>query len=196
MSDSADTFELDGRHFPYWDNPNSLGICRRVEVPFGRLMLARWGKGLLEIGNVLAHHSAEDEHVIVDLREPNVWHLPNYYNADVQTYEPAVPPAAVLSISTLEHTENPTIALHRTLSFAAHAFVTMPLGYRPDEVDPLIDNLPDGVRIRFLQRISHDNRWEQISEERCRALSAEDKRYDGRFPFDNVLGLWIKGQPF
>jgi hypothetical protein len=196
--DSTETFRFDGCDYPYWDNPNSLGICRRVEVPFGRLMLARFGRGLLEIGNVLAHHSADAEHVIVDLRERNVWNLPNYHNADVLTFEPAAPPAAVVSISTLEHVEGdggPAAALRRALDWAPHALVTMPLGYRPDAVDPLVDYQPDGTRVLFLRRISDDNRWEQISTEQCQALTAEEKLYNGRFPFDNVLGIWLKGQP-
>ena len=96
----------------------------------------------LEIGNVTGHYGAR-RHIVYDLNEPASWYQEltgqPVVSADVLYLNPDASFPWVLSISTIEHTEDPMLAvdvLHGLVAPGGDLLVTFPTGVR-DELDDL-----------------------------------------------------------
>ena len=163
----ARPFDLGGERFTHLVHPFILDNERTVEIPLAlRLVERRPGARILEVGNVLAAYR-RFEHTVVDKYEKAT----GVINADIVEYRPDRPFDLILCLSTLEHVgwdETPRDDAKIGLALAAMAamlapggelLVTLPLGYNAN-LDRLLDAdaLPF-TELRFLKRISADNRW-------------------------------------
>src|SRR3990167_6625734 len=103
--DQKRSFMFRGQVYDYIDHPSNQTALneRRVELPIAKDFV-KGIKSLLEIGNVTFHYGFALLHDVVDLNEK----IPNVkYNADILRWRPTREYAQALSISTLEHTDNP-----------------------------------------------------------------------------------------
>lgn len=133
------TFLLDGRTYPYWRTRQNE---RCVEVALG-IDFLQSSSHPLEIGNVLRSHQPSRRHLVIDLHEKHPgWK--SYLNEDVLTWQPAAEHDRVLSISTLEHCDDPVRAIERITSWAPEILITFPLGYN------CRDNMPT-TELAFMQ---------------------------------------------
>jgi len=177
------TFTFYGKQYEYLIHPynRTAENPRCVEVPLA-LAVARMGKRVLEVGNVLGHYVKHDWNVI-DLREKDAT-----INADVMEWEPQQQYDTVVSVSTVEHigvigyagqqkAHDPHAVIERLFSYVAPGgvlFITVPIGYNGG-----VDNL---LHSRYLQttlfmcRMPGDIlEWRECTE--YTALRAEFKKY-------------------
>lgn len=196
------TFDFAGRQHAYIKNNRSADNERKVELSLAYHFVQRRHHDVVEVGNVTRSYWREWNHFTIDLNERHTdWK--NYFNHDVLYWTPSSVNDGALSISTLEHTVNPPDALMRMLDWGnPHLLVTLPLGYyvKTDFQDgPFNTTLMAteyawlGCDVRFLQRISEDNQWKEISLAELKALDPDIIRYNKNFPSANVIGVWIKG---
>jgi hypothetical protein len=174
---------------------------RTVEVPIAaRVLERRRGARLLEVGNVL-HNYLDESHLppgrdVIDKYEV----APGVRNLDVSDHRPDEPYQMIVSLSTLEHVgwdEEPRdppkamVAIERLHSWLAadgELLVTVPLGHNPELDRRLLDGPPLFERLRFLRRVSTDNRWVEARPDEVRGT-----RYGSPFPFGNAIAVGQSG---
>jgi hypothetical protein len=194
---ARDTFRLGDRQFHYvardgnrtWDNE------RAVELPVAHAAVAELGdpEATIEVGNVLAHYYPV-AHPVLDKYER---HRAVVWNQDVVDFRPPVPPALIVSISTLEHvgySEEPRDpakfglavgALRSWLRANGRLLFTVPLGYNPAVLPFLEEAMDDPMcDARFLRRTTLDNRWEETSLSLVRGAD-----YGSPFPAANAIAI-------
>lgn len=193
---SSEHFTLAGVEYPYfyhWYNRTWMNE-RTVEIPIVRQILtARPGASVLEVGNVLQHYFKRD-HEVVDKYEK----ADGVQNIDVVDFQTNKKFDVIVCISTLEHVgwddpprdpEKPVRALEHLKSLLAPGgkiMVTIPIGYNPD-----IDQLLGKGRLafdslRFLKRITPDNRWVEMDWN-----GVSGSKYNTPFPAANALAIGI-----
>ncbi len=189
-------FDFNGREHHYFHTRLTHHTERRMEVSLGIPFAQRYQKNMIEVGNVTRQHKREFHHFTIDLNEKHpTWE--NYANKDVLTYQPEKELQGALSLSTLEHTEDPATAIHRVLSWAPNVLITIPLGYRC-ACGVLTDDVMNKhawpeAEIHIMQRTTDDNQWRQIDREEYDNLTPDQIRYGNRFPFANLVAIWLKG---
>jgi hypothetical protein len=193
------TFVFEGEKFPYfihaynttWRNE------RAVEVAVARRFLELGRGPILEVGNVLSHYFPVD-HDVVDKYEA----APRVSNVDVLEFEPDVRYGVIIAISTLEHVGfdeadtdpgKPRRALeHLTKLLAPEGslFVTVPLGYNTSLDRDLFEGRLSFDKLRFMKRVSKDNRWRQVTVDEVR-----EARYDAPYEKGNALAIGCTTAP-
>ena len=192
------TFAFAGRDFRYFIHRyNRTWLNERaVEVPIIRHVIERRPEGrLLELGNVLSHYGTVD-HDVLDKYEPGE----RVINQDVVDYRPATRYATIVSISTLEHVgwdeepRNPDkipaalAALDRMLEPRGAMVVTVPLGYNPHLDGMLRERKLGFEEQRYLQRISADNRWREVTWQ-----DVDGTRYDDLYLRASAIAVCARG---
>lgn len=175
-------FKFNGKEYEYVDmKPNQTRVNeRRMEIALGFEFLEEHkGKKILEVGNVCNHYKPRKyyTHDVLDLYEKVPWL--DIMNEDILSWEPKIQYDAVLSISTLEHTDDPTLAINRVLGMAPHVLITVPYGYGNGWIEKL--NLPKEYCF-YMHRISEDNDWEQTTKE-----IVSGTKYGKPYPFANAI---------
>lgn len=119
-------FRLDGEQYRYFNRRINE---RCVEVALGSRFLSGAAKPI-EVGNVMRPNEKQWGHDVIDLHEKRPgWK--NYHNLDVLTWAPAAGQFdRALSLSTVEHTADPRIAIARILKWSPEVLITFPLGYK------------------------------------------------------------------
>jgi hypothetical protein len=191
------TFTLGGRRLRYFVHPYNVTWRneRADEIPIVLEALDEHRGGhVLEVGNVLAHYGHRG-HDVVDKYERS----PGVHNLDVLDFEPERRYDLVLTVSTLEHVgfdeevrdpDKPRRAVDAMAGLLAPGgtlLVTAPLGY-----NEALDRDLHGGRIafdelRYLKRVSADNRWEEVPAEQARGIA-----YGSPFPRANCLAVGIR----
>ena len=190
------TFTLGETEYPYfvhgynqtWRNE------RAVEIPIALGQLdQRSGGRVLEVGNVMAHYGRRG-HEVVDKYESD----PSVRNEDILEMEAAHPYDLILAISTLEHVgfdederdaAKPRRAVDRMAGMLAPGgtlLVTVPLGYNESLDADLLEGTIAFDELRFLKRISADNRWCEVP-----ATEVEGVAYDRPFRWANGLAVGV-----
>jgi hypothetical protein len=152
------------------------------------------GARVLEIGNVLAHYGRAG-HDVVDKYEAAA----GVRSIDVVELQAPEPYDLVVTISTLEHVgfdedvrdpDKPRQAVERmagALAPGGTLLVTVPLGYN----DSLDRDLRAGRiafdELRFLKRISSDNRWLEVTESEVEGVA-----YGAPYKWANGLAVGIR----
>jgi hypothetical protein len=172
---------------------------RTVELAIALPVLrAHAHRRVLEVGNVTSHYVAAG-HRIVDKYE----RADGVENLDVLEIRAHEPYDLILSISTLEHVglderrdepyvEDPDkarVALEHLAGLLAPGgmlLVTLPLGYNAGLDAGLHARELPLSEVRFLQRISRDNRWREVSAEQVRGA-----RYGWPYPAANAIAIGI-----
>ncbi len=166
------TFEFAGEQRPFFVHPYSLNNERAVEVALARDFLGGQPGAVLEVGNVLAHYF-HFPHDVVDKYEQ----APGVINEDSVTYSPGKQYDRIVTLSTLEHVgwdEQPrepdkvlTAVQHlkNLLKPEGQMLVTIPLGYNPHLDDLLKQGRLGFSELRYLLRVSPDNRWREAGRE-------------------------------
>jgi hypothetical protein len=150
---------------------------------------------VLEVGNVVTRFGlAGSDHLVIDKyeREPGV------RNLDIVDFVPDRGYSLVLSLSTIEHigfdedeidVDKPLRAaevLRSSVAPGGELLVTFPIAYNQTFDEHVRHGrLADLDEIRFLKRVSADNRWEQVDLE---AISRV--RYGLPFPYANGVAVW------
>lgn len=177
---------------------------RTVELAIALPVLRRYvGRRVLEVGNVTSHYVAT-RHRIVDKHET----APGVENLDVVEIQAPEPYDLILCISTLEHVglderrdepyvedpEKPRVALEHLAGLLAPGgmlLVTFALGHNASLDARLHAGELRFDELRFLKRISRDNRWREASAEQVRGA-----RYGRPYPAANAVAIGIRrGQP-
>jgi len=187
---------LAGVEYPYfyhWYN-RTWRNERTVEIPIVRRILeARPGACVLEVGNVLSHYFGRD-HEVVDKYEK----AHGVHNIDVVDFRPGKKYDVIVCISTLEHVgwddpprdpEKPIRALNHLRSLLAPGgilVVTIPIGYNPD-IDGLIGKgRLEFNSLHFIKRTTLDNRWTETDWS-----GVAESRYNTPYPAANALAIGI-----
>lgn len=148
---------------------------RTVEIPVALRFLAEHPGPVLEFGNVLGHYG-HTGHDVVDLYDTGE----HVHNVDVVDFRPAVRYGAIVSLSTLEHVgfdespdgtelddpEKPLEALRLLRSWlrpGGAMLVSIPLGYNLALDERLFAGELGFDDLRFMRRLSLDNRWAEAS---------------------------------
>ena len=158
---------------------------RCVEVSLGIDFMARAPKPLLEVGNVMVHHTKETSHTVIDLHEKNP-RQKNLLNEDLLKWVPDKQYASVLCLSTVEHCNDPLTGIERLLSWADNALITIPLGYKrgtPQATTPIaLDVGEAGISVSFMSR-GHNGpaNWKQRSWEEICADAEDGWHWHGKF---------------
>lgn len=122
-----ETYQFNGKTYHYWHKGAWADTERAAEIPIAKQFMAKGGS-ILEVGNVMRPHFPKLDHLVIDLDEKrDGWE--NYENADVLTYQPEQAVGRVLTISTLEHTNDMVAAIRRVLSWSDNVLISVPLGY-------------------------------------------------------------------
>lgn len=161
-------------------SPNQTRVNeRRCELPMGLDFLElNKGKRILEVGNVSFHYKPRGyyKHDVVDLYEK----VPGWpvMNEDILTWKPQGRYDATLSISTLEHTDDPLLAVNNILSYSDHVFITIPFGYQRS--NDVFEAFPD---LLFMKRINlAENEWREATREEVKGT-----KYNTPFPYANAF---------
>jgi len=191
------TFSLAGTPYPYfvhrynqtWRNE------RTVEIPIALRQLDRHvGGRVLEVGNVLWHYGRRG-HDVVDKYES----VPGVINADIVEMKTDRRYDLILTISTLEHVgfdeeqrdvDKPRRAVEQMAGMLAPGgslLVTVPLGYNESLDTQLHEDALGFDDLRFLKRISADNRWREVS-----AAEVERVAYGHPFRWANGLAVGVR----
>lgn len=165
---SPETFEYWGVELPYLTHLYNITYLteRRVEVPIATHWIAQQASAHsgVEVGNVLGHYSLR-EHFVIDRDEPRAWYQEQqeYLNEDLfelDTYDLHMP--WVVSLSTVEHTDDPIAAIELLQQIAPRGLVSFPTG-----VSPALDAwVLDGAVTRYAERActlvrTGDGTWAQ-----------------------------------
>lgn len=175
-----------------WENE------RTVEIPIiYKFIKQNRGKNILEIGNVLSNYYPSLRHDIVDKYEK----APRVINKDAVDFKPTKLYDVIISVSTLEHVgydedeKSPEKILKATrhlidncLSPGGTFVAAVPLGYNPN-LDNFIKRKELGFdQYYYLKRVSTDNRWIEIPEEK-----AFGAKFGDPFPNGNVEVICVAG---
>lgn len=160
-------FELGGERYEHRIHPFILDNERTVEIALAlRRVRQRPGARILEVGHVLSAYARFD-HTVVDKYERGA----GVINEDIVDYRPPQPFDLILCISTLEHIgwdETPRdegkipralAAMAAMLAPGGELLVTVPLGYNPILDRYLDEGTLPFTELRFMKRVSADNRW-------------------------------------
>jgi len=149
------TFIFNNKKYEYVDRSGNQTRVneRRMELPIAFEFVEKY-KDIIEIGNVTRHYHQEYKHDVIDLYEKPAWPI---WNEDVLTFKPPKKYPAALSISTIEHTENPVLAINNIVRYAPKYLITMPMGYSSDNGVLRLD-----YPMYFMVRKNEDNEWEQM----------------------------------
>lgn len=185
-------FEFDGGRYRYFCHFHNATFQneRIVEIPLIRAYLEPQ-LTTLEVGNVLAHYMSCD-HDVVDKYEV----APGVINEDIVEFQPSKQYDLIVSISTIEHVgwdeepqdgEKIPVAVKRMKTFlkpGGRIVLTLPFGYNP-HLDRLLSGNELGFdTVRYLRRVSKDNRWEQV-----RYQDAQNAGYGKPFLCANALAI-------
>lgn len=134
-----------------------LAVVRHWGAPFEDF-------GGLEVGNVTGHYWPMN-HRVFDLHEQPEWYQMQLVESiDILNCDPGRQFPWVLSISTIEHTEDPLLALHvlmRLVQSGGRLLVTFPTGVHPD-LDVCVDaGAPMFTRGCTIVRDWDDEHWTQ-----------------------------------
>jgi len=186
------TFSFQGRRYRYfyhirnttWKNE------RTIEIPIVWETVRKYDNHkILEVGNVLFNYFTFP-HDVVDKYEKEK----GVVNRDIVDFHPAQKYDLIISISTLEHVgwDEPIKDPEKTLRTVHHlksllrcggeVGITMPLGHNPDRDRLLREDKIQFTKIYCMERISRDNRWNEVSWESIRS-----KCPGSPFPADNSL---------
>jgi len=175
-------FKFRGKEYRYVDmtyNYTSLNE-RRVELPIAFEFVDGSDKNVIEIGNVLRHYRGDYFHDVLDLNEKSLWPT---IKENVLQWEPEKKYSMCVSISTVEHTSNPLLAVRRILTFAPRVLITFPIGQNC-EVNRILDRLEN---IYFMKRINKENEWIETTREEARKM-----KYNIPFKWANAIAVLIK----
>lgn len=191
------SFTLGGEKYSYcaggynsaWHNE------RTVEIAIALHHLRRHRDSrVLEIGNVLSYYTTV-RHDVVDKYEV----APGVVNADVMDYDATEPYDLIVSVSTLEHVgwdediddwTKPVRAVTHLVGLLGPdgtLVVTLPVGYNPHVDKALRDGLFDFDQVRYLKRVSRDNRWQEADKADVGVV-----RYGRPFPAANVVAVGLR----
>lgn len=206
--DAEKHFIFNHKFFGYFGVRTAKVSERIVEVSLGNVFCCRYPEPsqLLEIGNVMNHYLGHRQHLVVDLNEKPMRHQRatgsaiNYLNEDVLFWEPSRPYEAALSLSTVEHTDNPPEAIGRILSWAQNVLITFPLGYQSPKghltTDLIMEDFDYGsVNYVMRRTMFHPdgNCWEQTTMDAYRGVSDHEIRYGAHCPTASYIGIVAKG---
>lgn len=174
--------KFQGKDYQYIDmSPNQTRVNeRRMELPLAFDFLGDpEGKEIIEVGNVTGHYRQEySHHDVLDLYEKVPWNP--IINDDVLTWKPTKKYTHAISISTIEHTLNPTLAVDNIITYAPRVLITFPFGY--NGIDALVEKHKNGMF--FLRRVNDDNEWEEVTYDMVKGTE-----YNTPFPFANAIGV-------
>ena len=198
------SFEFAGRRYPYhsqlynttWRNE------RTVELPIALGFLEGRQGPVLEFGNVLGHYG-HSGHDVVDLYDRDE----RVHNVDIVDFRPTESYGAVVSVSTLEHVgfdespdgsqldepDKPLRALELLRSWlrpGGELLVTLPVGYNQALDDRLFAGRLSFDELRFMRRVSADNRWVEATSEAVRRAG-----YGRPFNWANALAVGRSVRP-
>lgn len=195
------SFNFEGEEYRYVITARTRTNERTVELSLAERVLSRHrDEPVLEVGNVTSRFGlAGKQHVVVDKYE----RAPGVRNVDVVDLVADQKYRVVVSLSTLEHVgfdedmlevDKPLRAaevLRAAVAPGGELLVTFPFAYNQSFDEHVRrGRLADPSELRFLKRVSPDNRWEQVDLE---ALSRV--RYGTPFPYANGLGVWRWQKP-
>jgi len=168
-------FKFEGNTYEYVDmSPNQTRVNeRRMELPIAFKFIEEMGDDVIEIGNVTRHYR-DYSHDVIDLYEK----IRHVANEDVLTWSPDREYKGAVSVSTVEHTKDPVLAVKRITTFAKNILVTIPLGYF--DITPL-ERL---YKLYYMHRLDQDNNWEQTDYK-----TVKDYRYNIPLPFANAVAI-------
>ena len=161
----TETFTYHGVELPYLRHMYNLTFFneRAVEVPIAHWWLAQrphLEEVGVEVGNVLSHYSRRN-HLVMDLNEPPAWYQElsgqPYLNADILEVRENTRTPWIVSLSTIEHTENPLYALSVMKAMVVDGgrlLCTFPTGVRPELDEWLMDGAPSMTRACTIARIN------------------------------------------
>jgi SAM-dependent methyltransferase len=199
------SFTFAGRRYRYHAAPynGTYRNERTVELAIALPLLASsGGKRVLEVGNVTTHYAAA-RHRVVDKHET----APEVENLDAVEIQSSEPYDVILCISTLEHVglderrdhafvedpDKPRQALEHLASLLAPGgtlLVTFGLGYNVSLDERLFAGELRFDELRFLKRISRDNRWREAAPEAVRGAA-----YGSPYPAANAVAIGVRRCP-
>ncbi len=172
-----DEFEYYGEKIPYFDHMYNMTWMneRRVEVAIARRWMVGKGAEGIEVGNVMGHYDCH-RHPVIDLHEPAAWYQElagqPVINRDLfDMFEDTHAPW-VISLSTIEHTEDPVVALAALCSMTnpgGQLLVTFPTGV-DDRLDIFVEaGMPGFTRTCVMHRYGMTDEWLQAPKPIVRA---------------------------
>lgn len=178
------SFEFNGKKYQYFEHKYNHPRTneRRVEIPIAKKFLddqeRKPRKPIIEVGNVLYHYF-KCHHDVLDLyeRQKGV----RIIHEDVLTFEPKKKYQVAISISTVEHTKNPILAIDRIISLAPKVLITFPIGKF------YIKELVKKYNFNFMVRMDADNNWEQ-----CTYNVVANYKYGEPFKWANAIAILIQ----
>lgn len=156
----SDTFTYHGETLECVRHMYNLTMLneRAVELAVARDWLSRHQSGRgLEVGNVLGHYWPMN-HPVWDLHEEPAWYQTGQRVVSVDILDTGPVMFAydwVVSISTIEHTENPILALHTLMTLVVPGgglFVTFPTGVSEILDSYVMDGAPGMTRACTIAR--------------------------------------------
>lgn len=147
---------------------------RMIEIAIAHRFLHQraWSIGL-EVGNVLGHYGPMS-HVVIDLHEQAEWYQTRQTvaNIDILGLIPTKKYEWVISISTIEHTADPLVALSVLRSLVAPGgslLVTVPTGVNAELDAYILVDAPFFDRVCTIVREENDHGgWAQTEEPEVR----------------------------
>lgn len=173
------TFIFNNKEYTYVDSGGNQPRLneRRMELPIGFEFVLN-NPDIIEVGNVTRHYHREFTHDVIDLYEKSKWPI---WNKDILTWKPEKHYKAAISISTVEHTDDPLLAIRNIQSLANHSLITIPMGYKRS-----LDAFDAPGKKFCMRRINlEDNEWEQTSD------IIKNYKYNEPFPFANGVLIII-----
>jgi len=189
-------FEYDGTTYPYFVHRHTWYNERTVELALAsRLLRQHFGQPVLELGNVTRQFGLTGaQHLVVDKYE----NAAGVERVDIVEFESPATFSLVLSLSTIEHVgfdedvmdpDKPIVAadvLRRCVAPGGDLLVTFPLSYNQSfDARVRAGDFTDITQLRYLKRISGDNRWEEVGVDEVAGV-----RYGTPFPKANGIAVW------
>lgn len=176
-------FKFRNREYKYIDRDynTTKNNERRVELAIAFEFVDNTDNNIIEIGNVLKHYKKDYTHDVLDLYEKSSWFT---IKEDVLKWKPKKIYSVAVSISTIEHTSNPLLAIQRILTFAPKILITFPIGYNNKDINEILDGFEN---IYFMKRINKENEWIETTKEEARKM-----KYDTPFRKGNAIAILIK----
>ena len=174
---------------------------RTVEIALAsRLLEIHAGQPVLEVGNVIRQYGlAGSGHVVIDKYERRH----GVHGMDIVDFVPRAGFPLVLSLSTIEHVgfdeeidepDKPIAAaevLRRCVAPGGDLLVTFPFAYNQGfDAKVRAGAFADINELRFLKRISRDNRWEEVALDELAGV-----RYGTPYPKGNAIAVWRWRRP-
>jgi hypothetical protein len=182
-------FDFSGKKYSYEVHPFILDNERAVEVALARKFLDGQAGRVLEVGNVL-NNFIQFPHDVVDKYE----RAPGVINEDIIAYAPVKKYDRIVTLSTLEHVgwdESPRTPekilqaiehLKTLVAEGGELLATMPIDYNSFLDQALREKRTGFEQVKFLVRITADNRWREASLE-----EAMSRKYGTPFGCANAI---------